>query len=122
MCVVDGTALVLSASSLNDIFLYYATLLVLPQECQSYAFVLLQFVFCRYGRDKCAFSREANAMGVKFIVLHNTFAVNFKQKSNQKSIFSYPLVCLGLSPPTLMLAINFFGFVTPPQYQYFETI
>lgn len=43
-------------------------------------------VSCSYGRDKCAYSRELNAAGYQFFVLHGVYAVNVAEASGQKSI------------------------------------
>jgi hypothetical protein len=47
---------------------------------------LMNDLFVGYGRDKCAYSRELNAAGYDFYVLHGAYAVNFQEMNGQKSI------------------------------------
>ncbi|XP_065197024.1 uncharacterized protein LOC135828505 isoform X1 [Sycon ciliatum] len=55
----------------------------------SYAPKMME-MFSGYGRDKCAYSREAHGMGIQFVTMHSTYAINWKQTSRQRSIASFP--------------------------------
>ena len=83
------------APLMNDLFVGYVTV----KHSININHVI--YLLYSYGRDKCAYSRELNAAGYNFYVLHGAYAVNIQEMSGQKSIlqrFSGNVCCYKALP------------------------